>query len=326
MANPYTQFDAAILPDTGGALAPGQFYLANDSRFVETHFIEPLTTYALGFRDPNDIVTTLNFVAPEIPSARRFMWKKAVNAEEFLSETVDDIRAVGGDFKRVQYTGTEQFGQTDNKGLTFVVDLDNTRPGWEEATVARLLRRLHRNELRRAFALLSASAVNTGKTWGSSADPDGDLMTELVTSTDISGIRPNRIVMGDTAFTKRFTAYRAQNNAGADSSANLTLEELASLLMVDQVLVSRERFQSAAASKTQVVGDKVIAFFADPMANEEDPSHLKRFVTMHDSEQGGGRYSVYRQQTGPKTVAISVSYYSKIIATYTGGIRQFTIS
>jgi hypothetical protein len=324
--SPYIRIDPQILPDTGGALDPGKFYFSNDSRFVETFFQEPLTTYALGFRDPNDIAATLELLAPEVPCGRRFHWKKATNAEEFLSETVDDARAIGSDFKRIQYTGTEQYGETRNKGLTFVVDLDQTQPGWEENVTARILRRLMRNELRRAFALVSASAVNTAKTWGSSADPDGDLMTELVASTDISGIRPNRIMFGDTAWTKRFTAYRAQDNAGAYSSSGMTPQDLASLLMVDRIGISRERFQSSASAKSQIVGDKVLIQYGDAMANEEDPSHIKRFVTVHDAQQGGGRFSVYRQQLGAKTVAISVGYYSSLVATYTGGIRQLTIS
>jgi hypothetical protein len=55
---------------------------------------------------------------------RRFEWKKAVNAEEFYSETFDDARSIGGDFKKVEFKGTSVNDKTLNKGLTIIVDID----------------------------------------------------------------------------------------------------------------------------------------------------------------------------------------------------------
>ena len=58
----------------------------------------------------------------------------------------------------------------------------------------------------------------------------------------------------------------------------------------------------------------------------EDPPNLKRFVSSFDAEQGGGFVRVYRQQISAKLVALTVEHYSKIIVTYSGGIRKWTIS
>jgi hypothetical protein len=324
---------AALLASTlEGVQLDGKFdrpglHLANDSRFIETHFSEPLTTYAVGWRDPNNLEATLDFLAPAVEVGRRFEFKKATNAEEFLSETVDDLRAIGSDFKRVQYSGTDATSKTFNRGLTEIVDLDNvTGTSWEQNVVARLQRRLLRNSIRRAFAGLSAAATNTNKVWGSSADPDADVRADLNTATTASGIRPNRVLYGEGAFHLRFAAYRAQNNAGAYASSAMTEAELAQLLMVDQVMVSKERYQSAAAAKTEIAGLKQISFYADSMANTEDPSNIKRFVTMHDANQGGGRWMVYRQQMSAKLVSITVAHYENIIITSTLGIRQITAS
>lgn len=318
---------ADLRPDPGtSALAPG-FYIANDSRFGETYFSEPLTTYAVGFRDPNNIEETLQFLAPEVSVPRKFEWAKAANAQEFLSET-DDVRAIGADFKRVQYDGTHVVDKTLNKGLMAVVDLDNVVPGsnWEQAVSAKLMRRILRNELRRAFTALSAAATNTAKTWNSSADPDQDLQDDLETAASLSGIRPNRVVIGATAWNLRRKAYRAQNNAGGYASAMLTPDQLGEALLVDKVVVSKERYQSSASAKSEVIGSKTLSFYADELANTEDPSNIKRFVTEHDAEQGGGRFQVYRQNLSAKLVAISVSHYSKVVVTYATGIRQFTVS
>lgn len=320
---------AGLPRDPGQGHIPGQIYsVANDSRFTETYFSEPLTTYAVGWRDPENIEETLNRIAPEVQVARRFAFKKATNAEEFLSETVDDVRAIGADFKRVEYTGTEVQAKTQNKGLMVVVDLDNVQAGtpWEQQYVARLLRRLLRNELRRAIAGLSAAATNTNKTWNSSADPDQDVSGDLITAANASGIRPNRVLYGDTSWNTRRTSYRAQNNAGGYASASLTPDELAQYLNVDRVIVSRERYQSGASAKTEVVANKVLMYYADDMAGTEDPSNIKRFVTLHSAEQGGGRVRVYRHQLSSKLVAITVEHYSQIVVTSTLGIRQFTVS
>ena len=65
-----------------GDIKPGEIYaLANDSRFAEAFFSQPLTTFATGFKDPNDIGATLEFFAPQVAvPSRLFEWKKWSNA------------------------------------------------------------------------------------------------------------------------------------------------------------------------------------------------------------------------------------------------------
>lgn len=314
------------LASASGDLVPGQIYLAaNDSRFIETYFSEPLTTFSTGYRDPNDIAATLEFFAPEVPTGGRlFEWKKWDNSEEFYSE-VDDVRAINADFKRVEFTGTDQTGKTLNKGLTVRVDLDQATPGWEERYTAKLMRRLQRNELRRALALLSAAATNTAKTWDTTAgkDPDQDVLTELIAGANASGIYPNRVGYGHTAAAKRILAHRAQNSAGGFASAGIAAADIAAFLSVDQVFVSKERFQSSLSAKSEVVGNLVLAFMANSGGDREDPSNIKRFVS---PVEGGGKMRVYQQQVSAKLVDISVEYYSALVMTSTLGVRQLTIS
>ena len=315
-----------IVADPGTGYRDGQVFFANDSRFLETFYSEPLTTYTVGWRDPNDIEATLDFVAPPVQVGRRFEWKAASNAEEFLSETFDDTRAIGADFKRVEYTASDVTDKTLNKGLTVIRDLDNVAgPNWESDTTGKLLRRLLRNELRRGVTALAAAATNTAKTWDASAgkDPDQDVISDLVTGATATGIRPNRVLYGDTAWTKRGLSHRAQNSAGGYASAALTPEALASLLAVDMVKVSRERYQSTASAKAEIVSNLVLMYYAQDGVDTEDASHTKRFWTPC---QGGEKFRVYRQQISSKLVAITVEHYSKIVVTFTSGIRKFTVS
>ena len=321
--------DVAALPDTGGGYQSGQFLFANDSRFLETYYSEPLTHYLVDWKDPNDVLGALDFIAPAVPVGRRFEWKKASNAEEFLSETVDDQRAIGSDFKRVEYTASDVTDKTLNKGLTYIADLDNvTGANWQNLKAQKLQRRLFRNEYRRGIAALAAAATNTALTWDTTAgkNPDQDLKNDLITATTATGIRPNRVLYGDTAWNKRSLCYEAQNNAGGYAAAGLHPASLAARLMVDEVQVSKERYQSAASAKAEIVSNLVFALYAQAGVDAEDPSNLKRFVSAFAAEQGGGLVRVYVQQISSKLVAISVEHYSKIVVTYSGGLRKWTIS
>ena len=316
-------------------------FFANDSRFLETFYSEPLTNYLVGWRDPNDIEATLAFFAPAVPVNRRFEWKAANNSEEFLSEVVGDSRAIGADFKRVVYTATDVQDKTYNRGLTMIVDLDNVAgantgistdavPPWQQQRVAKLTRRLYRNSFRRAITAIAAAAVSAPYTWDKTAgvNPDVDVQQELINAANLTGVRPNRVAYGDTAFLYRQEAYGAQNNPAGylGYMAQNAEASLAAALQVDRVKISRERYQSSTAAKSEILGANVYAFFAQDDVDTEDPSNIKRFVSMFDAEQGGGLFRVYVQQLSSKLVAITVEFYEKIVITYAGGIRKLAIT
>lgn len=316
-----------LVPDTGN-LAHGQIALANDSRFVEANFNQPLTTYAVGGWDRLDITAELDFFAPALPVPRRFTYAEWLNAESLLSDaSADDLRAIGADFKRVEYKSTKTEAKTDNRGLTMRVDMDEVadKANWQQTYTMMLLNRLKRNSLRRAISLLSVAATNTARTWDTTAgkDPDQDVSTTLVTATTASGIRPNRVGYGETAWAKRQLAHRAQATAGGFASAGMTPEQVAAFLNVDQVLVSRSRYQSAAAAKSEIVSNLVLSFIAYNGGGVEDPSNIKRFVSPTES---GGPVRVFLQQVNAKLWDLTVEHYELIKITSTLGIRKETIS
>ncbi len=330
-SRPYAQ----EAPNSALAIGPdgmSEIYLANESVFTQQYFDEPLTTYAVGWKDPNNIDATLEFFAPSTPASRRFTYKEWTNIEEFLSEgTNDDLRAIGAEFPTVKFTGKETHARTENRGLRIRVDLDEVASpdsplaggiaAYQQRAVAKIMRRLARNSVRRAVSLLSAASVNTAKTWDVTAgkDPDQDVRTEIVTvGTSASGIRPNRVGYGDTSWVKRLLSHRAQNIAGGYASAGLTMEQVAAFLGVDTVYVSKERFSLLGGALTEIVNNLVLMFYA-----AEDPSNVKRFVSPTDA---GGPIRVYVQQVTSKLVDITVEKYELIKITSTLGIRQFTVS
>jgi hypothetical protein len=315
-----------LLPMADANLPAGEIGLANEARLESRYYSEALTTYIQGWRDPNNIEDTLNFLAPPVQVGRRFEFKKWDNADDFLSET-DDERAIGSAFKRVDYKGTSSTDKTLNKGLTFRADRDEYQevPGWRELIVGRLKQRILRNELRRVVTAIAAAANNTAKTWDTTAgkDPDQDVLTELIAAVDASGIRPNRLLYGEVAWNKRALAHRAQDTAGGYASAGLTPAQVAGFLGVDEIKLSRERYQSAAATKSKVVPDIVLFFYALNSPTIEDPSHCKRFWS---PVEGGGMFRVFEQEVGSKFTDITVEHYSKAVVLTSLGLRKFTIS
>jgi hypothetical protein len=313
------------LPFDHDSIEPGQVFLANESRFNSAFYSEPLTTYATGWRDPSNIESLLDFIAPPIQTGRRFEFKRAENSEAFLSE-LDDLRAIEADFKRVEYKSSTVLEKTHNKGLTIRLDLDlvGDMPNLREVHTARLLQRLLRNELRRAVDTLSANAFNTAKVWDSTAgkDPDQDILSELMAATDASGVRPTRALFGDGAWNKRLLAHRAQASAGGYASAGLTPEELAGFLGLEGVHISRERYQSSASAKAKVAPDMVLLFVGMNGATHEDPTHLKRFWS---AAEGGSKFRVYEQQVNSKLVDLTVEHYSQVVLTSSVGLRKISV-
>lgn len=311
---------ADMLAADNGRQAAGIVCLANESRFVSANFSEPLTAYAVGWQDPENLEALVTELFPPVEVARRFEFKRATNAQAFLSET-DDVRAIGSAFKRVEFSGDTVNEKTLNKGLTVRIDRDEMTDGAEERAVGQLRARLFRNDLRRGIALLIAAAHNVAKTWNTAADPDADVLDSIALGGDSRGMDSDIVVYGASAWQKRWKAFRAQNNAGAYASSAMSIEQVAAQLGVSRGLISKARYQSSASAKSRVVGNYVINYSAPKGLGKDDPSNVKRFWT----PTSAGPVAVYREEF-PKYVDITVEHYSNIVAVSTLGIEMLTIS
>lgn len=317
--------------DRFAANEPDTIYAANAARFTEATFSEPLTAYAIGWRDEGNLQALLDFVAPLVPTSRRFEYAEFINPEMFQADTFSkDLRPIGGAFARVEYTAKKTLGNTKNKGLTIRVDLDNVEdiPLWRELYTARLMARLLRSECYRAVNVLSAAATNNAVTWDTTAlkNPDADVRSKVVAFADVVGMLPTRALYGHTAWVKRQASHEAQNTAGGFAAAQRTVSEVAEFLGLDDGYVSKERFETGSYStpaKTQIVNNLVILFLAQQNQGPEDPSNIKRFVSQ---TQGGTPFRVFEQVIDAKRVDITVEHYSDIVATSTLGIQQLTVS
>ena len=265
---------------------------ANENRFSAGNYSEALTAFTVGWSDPENTAKILDFIAPPIAVGRRFEFKRSDNAQAFYSES-DDVRAIGAEFKRVSYSGESVNEKTINKGLTIRVDHDEVAgDDWQERYVQMLLQRLLRNELRRAVAAIDtiAAASAETKTWNAQSNPDADIREMLMQAADESGVRPNRLLFGESAWDLRMTSLESQNSAVAFKGAAMAKEELAGKFMLDACEVLSSRYQSAPSEKSKILGDSVFAFFAQNSLSKDEPSNLKRFYTPTEE---GGAFRVY---------------------------------
>jgi hypothetical protein len=324
IANSLAAIDALRFAPVYEGFEHDRISIANDDLFSGSHLSQGLTDFATSYVDTSGLDEALQFVAPDVPVARRFEYRKFEDAADFEFDA-DDSRAVGGDFKGADNHSSVVSAKLANHGLQICVDEDEISddPNWRERKVNQLLRRIKRNSLIRSLALLSAAATNTAKTWDTTAgkDPDGDVLADLSTGADSSGVQANRVWYGNTAWIKRLTSVRAQNNAGGYASASWTIPDLPGGLGVESVLVNRSRYGTG-ATKTQMAGNLVIEFMAENSVSPTDPSNIKRFFGMTE----GQRYRVFEWRDGPKKYRIVVETYELVKITSTLGIRTLTIS
>lgn len=312
--------------DANAPLEHGMITTANASLFNQAHFSEPMTNYATGWSDPEGYENMSEFLAPVLPSpGDKFEYVTYPNAEAFLSDgSDDDLRAIGADFKTVDYTESKTTKTIPNRGLRMVVDYDRVKndPMWQQRYTARLLQRLKRNAFRRKYALGVASATNVPLVWDAAgaADPDIDLANQVLISGDASGIRPNRALWGSQVEILRMQCYGATNTAKAMAGRMITPAQ-ASLKAGLQGVVDQSRYQSG-ASKSRIVAS-LILLFTTMGTSPEDPSNFK---TARGSTEQGGQYAVYIRQLSVKLWEIVVECYETEWCPTTLGVRTLTVT
>lgn len=326
----------------------------NASQFSGNNPHEFLSQYAVRYVDPN--LSTLDdftdLLAPPVMSNNsRFVEYAIYNfIDAFLSmdNTADDIRAIGADFATLRNTSKQLVTQRMNeRGLAVEVDeaeelLDPAT--WQQDKIAWVIGIGARTRFRRAVALLVAIATAASKTWtvGAAADPDQDLMDEL----DNLPIRPTDIVFGQGAWAKRSRTFRGQATAGAFAGARTaglapgvagnalaasrdTAEDLAGILGVDSVRVSRHRKATGASTIGDIIGSLVLLFVSSPNPSRFDYTNLKTFraPALGPNGQVLGKRAVYVRQVGDKRWRLAVSFGSELVAvTSSIGAEVITVS
>ncbi|MCL1921987.1 MAG: hypothetical protein FWG50_13105 [Kiritimatiellaeota bacterium] len=323
----YSLAGLGIVADAS-ALKPGQVALANESAFNNAFLSQPLTAYASGQGIAEDLQALLDYLAPQVTTARRFEYEVANDAANLAAEADDsDIRALGGVFKTITYNGQIVQSKTYSKGLTRRFDRDQLEDGslTREEIVAFLKRRLLVGEIIRATALIRANTTEAAKTWsaavsGAWADPDADVMAALAAISKNSP--PNRLVYGRQTWARRFAALRS-GDPGKAATALMAPDQLAALLNVESIRSSQEVYFSDAGTSNGIINPKhIYGFNGITGATRFDPSNLKRFVSHAD----GTPFQVFEQEVSSHVIDITVSHYSNIVCPDASGLLWLTIN
>jgi hypothetical protein len=301
----------------------GVIQTANNSLFVQAHFSEPVTNYATGWRDPNNLEALCEFLAPTVAGMNeRYEHITYPNAEAFLSDVHadDDLRAINADFKTVDYTSAKRTGTVPNRGLRIVLDYDRVKnmPNWQEHYTGLLMQRIRRNAARRKYALAIAAATNVTPVWDANGDPDYDLANNMQLAGDASGITPTHCLWGIGAQLLRMQAYGASNTPKGYAGRTLSPIEASQKLGL-QAMMDQSRFQSG-ASKSRIVGTTVLLFTSAPTSTE-DPSNFK---TAKANTSQGGPVAVYVRQLSVKLWEIVVEVYETEWVASTLGVRTLS--
>jgi len=320
----------AIFPAFNPNSPHGSIMAGNDANFSSAHLSEPLTEFVSDVVDPQGLDTLLDQVCPAVQTGRSFAYLVGDSKENFqVDDLRQDIRPIGAEFAEVRTTGTQTNGRTENKGLTMVLDEDQggRDPEVQQRAVTNLWNRLLRSELYRVEALLEANDAGGGSSnWGGSAsdvDPDGQIAADINTGGDARGIDSNIALYGGTAWLYRFRALGQLDARSASADRTLTPEQVATMLGLDTVAISRHRYQSSATAKSKVVAAKVYTYYVNPMATINDPSNIKRFVS---PVEGGGMRRVYVNDTNAKRIFVSVEHYSQVALTHSLGIVKRAVT
>jgi len=304
-------------------LVPGAIALANESRLTTATYSEGLTGYLVGWQDKEDLQGQVAYIAPPVPSARRYEFKKAKNAEAFLSDT-DDERVIGSSFKRVEYSGETVLGKTKNRGLTTRLDRDQMSGLMSEERAVLLLRqRIYRNKLRRAVTAVLGLAHNTPVTWGSESQPDEDMRAAVAAGQLASGLFPNRGLIGLTAWNLRASAHSGGDKAGNFAGIGKSASEVGQLIGLQDMRTLASLYQQSGTAKARILESLAVFFYAQDLVGENDPTHVKQFVSPVD---GGGDMRVHREEVGPKFIDITVEHYDDIVGTSDVGAEKLTIT
>ena len=311
-----------------GAVGVGRAVLANEAAFNATFFSQPLTDFAVGYKqDAKKVDDLLAFMAPKVRTTRKFQYKVANNADAFAVIADDaDVRALGGQFKTVGTSGDIVDSHTVSKGLSTLVDRDDLEenPNALEEKVAWLMLLLKRADALRAWTILANAATNTAKTWSAAAGtPDQDVLEKIDAAGDSLGFNPNRALYGSTAWQKRLLCLGSKNTAGGFAGYSLTPDALAQFLALEKVQVSSERYTSG-SGKAKIVSANIVTLFTGAdSASTEDASNVKTFWS---PAMGGGEYAVFKDETQAEYVKVTVMHKSQIVLTNSLGIQKLTIS
>lgn len=294
----------------------------------DIHIDVPLTNVALAYR-PSGMIADM--IAPIVAVPKQSnMYPIWSQADAF--RVVDDMRGPGDEARKVYRTVSSDTYFCTPHALKMPItmeDIENADDGYiqaiREGRAMFLLDKLALGWEKRV-ALLCTSGSNVGSytvtvsAWNVPAgggDPITNVRTKINMVQDVSGYRPNRIVMGGQAW-RSFRAHTAVQNAfwgtagGSEQGRQLAIQDAKKLFEVDEFLVGEAYYNSAGGqlpmSLASLWADHVWVGYVAPRPSVEVPSAL---YTFRWTRPGIPNLQVERHPFDPKTKTeeVEVGYF-----------------
>lgn len=290
----------------------------------------PLQALVQSAATNDDLASEVEFLAPSVDVTGQdgyFSYTDRTGGINTMTSLADLRRAINGSPKLIDGNGTEVAAFCESFALGSEIDED--RSGDVQLAmrerIAEIMDLISLYRLQKALTALTAIATNSAHTWGSSANPDGDLRGKIITAHTASGYRPTRAYFDQTAWSLRQGAYEAQATAGAFQGTLRNESSLASYLGLEAIKVSRALAKDSGGTIASVFSSKVLLFRNMASASRRDTSIAKTFWCADN----GQRFRVHQRQVSEKVWRVAVTFreLTLITGSVTGNpVRQLTIS
>jgi hypothetical protein len=290
----------------------------------DLHVDALLSQMAIGYFQDNGIA---GLVAPSVPVEHQGDAYSIFSRADAL-RTEDTKRSPDTEANKVTRTISSDTYYCQNYALKYPVtieDRDNADPVFRQNLINNgaeyvMDKLLLDWEVR--LATLAQATASVGSSAGvasewdaaASSDPIGDMETAMDNVQDLTGLRPNRIVMGLDAWRslKRNDSVRDLIFGSTNAQRNVTRQQVAAALEVEQILVGAAYRNTAneaqAESLSKVWADHVTCYYAPQNPSRDRPSWMYSFRW---NKPGLPNMQVERHpfNTRRKSEEVEVGYY-----------------
>lgn len=285
---------------------------------AETFVVQDtLTSYARGLMQDLDKNSLANFIAPKVPTGiASGQFKEFSDKNAFMVPKTG--RAIGGKANRIAFETEDRYFNCKPNALEITIDEHERRLAGEKiinlerAKIATVVTQAKLSREKSVWDLVMANipAVSDVGEWtNENVDPIKQLDAQLVGIAEDTGMVPNRMVVGLSAFcTLRNNAILLEELKGSGFT-RLTLARLADMLIFPGIdirlgVVSYEKAKRGkSGGKDFVIGSEVLIFIGSDNPTVYDPSFAKTFAT-----DGSNIDSVRSYQEDPRTDVYAVDW------------------
>lgn len=294
-----------------------------------------LSGYAQGIA--GDLTRALaKFIAPWVPTGGSHgQYKKFDNKNAF--QTYDTSRALGGESRSIEFASTDPFFNCKPQGLKILIDdAERAQAGdndqlLEESKIKTLVSAATLSHESKVFAkaLASLTAVSGKGIWSNTAtDPVKEINDQMQAISDETGIMPNKIVFGLSAWAvfidhPLIKARQPGAQLVAMTTGMASAMFLNPAVKIEIGLLSRDTKKfGAAKTMSNIVGGEVILFHGEDSPSLYDASFMKTFAT-----RGGGVDNVTQRRDDNKhSDVFEVNWSEEIVDTSPALARRLTLS